>query len=229
MSATDWRPEARPQCRKTARSAPLCPEVVAAARERGITSIVHFTMIKGLVGILASGTVKSRQVLSEDEFLKYIYEANVPERNFDKDWLDYVNLSVTSINLHMFRFSERQHPEDGWVILKFGPQVLGDPGVVFSTTNNIYPAARRCRGFRGLAQLFAPSVPGRYGDLSAREGRSPFQTTDPQAEVLYPFELPLDHLHTITARDGATFDAAKAVRSTFAHEPKIELNPEAFR
>ena len=226
---TDWGPEARPQSRETARSAPLCPEVVAAASERGITSIVHFTMKRGLVGILASGTVKSRQVLSEDEFLQYVYEANTPDRRFDKDWLDYVNLSLTNINLHMFDFSQRQHPEDAWMILEFGPEVLGDPGVVFSTTNNIYPAAYRCRGLRGFEQLFAPSVPGRYGDLSTREGRSPCQATDPQAEVLYPFELPLDHLHTITARDGETYDAAKAVRSTFDHRPKIELNPEAFR
>ena len=82
---------------------------------------MHFTRKSGLVGVLASGTVKCRQVLSEDEFLKYVFEANTPDRRFDKEWLDYINLSVTNINLHMFEFSQRQHPEDEWVILQFGP------------------------------------------------------------------------------------------------------------
>ena len=229
MNAKSWGPEAKPQSLKKVRNAPRCPDVVEAAEKRGITSIVHFTMISGLVGILASGVVKSRRGLPEDEFLKYVYEPNAANRRFDEDWLDYVNLSVTNINPHMFRFSEREHPEDEWVILKFGPQILGDPGVVFSTTNNIYPAAQRCRGLRGFEQMFAQAVPGRYGKITPRAGQSPCLPTDPQAEVLYPFELPLDYLHTITARHGEAYDAAKAIQSTFPHKPKIELNPEAFR
>ena len=225
----EWAPEAEPQSRKEASRAPRCPEVVRAARNRGITSIVHFTTIPGLVGILASSAIMARNQLPEDARLKYVYVANAADRRRDQIWHDYVNLSVTAINLHMFRFSERSHPGNQWVILEFGPEILGDPGVVFCTTNNIYSAAHRCRCLRGFEQLFASSVPRWNGNRVARNDRLPYQTTDPRAEVLYPFELSLDHLHTVAVGDGETRDAVVAARSHFPHQPKIELDPEAFR
>lgn len=224
-----WAPEAESQARKEARRAPRCPEVVRAAKKRGITSIVHFTRRTGLVGILASSAVKSRRDLPEDSRVKHVYEANAADRRLDQLWHDYINLSVTNINLHMYRFSRREHPEGDWVILEFSRKILGDPGVVFCTTNNIYPAAHRCRGLRGFEQMFADEVPGRYGRITTRSGRSPRQTTDLQAEVLYPFELSLEHLHTITVPDDDTNEAVDAALSHFPPEPKIKLDPEAFR
>ena len=229
MSAMEWAPEAEPQRRKEARRAPRCPEVVAAAKARGITSVVHFTTVEGLKGILASGAVKSRQGLPEDELVQYVYEPNAVDRSLDEDWLGYVNCSIMAINAHMFRFSQHQHPDATWVILEFGPEILGDGGVVFCTTNNIYPSARRGRGLRGFEQLFAPTVSGRYGQSAPRGDRPPYQTTDPQAEVLYPFELSLKHLRTVTVADDHAYDAVEAALIHFSHEPKIELDPEAFR
>ena len=76
MSTMDWAPEAEPQSRDEVRRAPRCSEVVAAATEHGITSIVHFTTVKGLIGILASGAAKSRQDLPEDESVKHVFEPN---------------------------------------------------------------------------------------------------------------------------------------------------------
>ena len=61
-----WAPEAKPQTAKEVRNASPCLEVVEAARQRGITSIVHFTRIPGLVGILASSSVKARSDLMRD-------------------------------------------------------------------------------------------------------------------------------------------------------------------
>ena len=206
----EWAPEAEPQSSKEASRAPRCPEVVRAAKNRGITNIVHFTPILGLVGILASSAIKARNQLPEDARLKYVYEANAADRRLDQRWHDYVNLSVTDINPWMFRFSMREHEGVTWVILKFGPEIFGDPGVVFCTTNNIYPAARRGRGPKGFEQMFAPIVRGRYGESNTRDDHRPNQTTDPQAEVLYPFELPLDHLHTLTVSDGDTYDTVEA-------------------
>ena len=69
-----WAPEARPQTAEEVRNAARYPEVVEAARERGITSIVHFTRIGGLVGILASSAVKARRDLMRDTRLKYVAE-----------------------------------------------------------------------------------------------------------------------------------------------------------
>lgn len=225
----EWASEAEPQSREEAQRWPRCPEVVAAAKERGITSIMHFTTFDNLKGILASEAVKSRIDLPEDELVKYVYEPNAADRRLDRLWHDYIHLSVTAINPRMFAFSARQHPGATWVILAFGPQILGDPGVVFCTTNNIYPAAHRCRGLRGFEQMFAASVPGRYGNPTTRGDRSPHETTDPQAEVLYPFELPLEHLRRVIVPDDDVKEAVEAARSHFRHKPKIKKDPEAFR
>ena len=229
MSPMKWAPEAEPQLRQEVDRGPKCPDVVKAAKERGITSIVHFTRIPGLVGILGSSAIKARNQLPEDARLKYVYEANAADRHRDQIWHDYVNLSVTAINLHMFDFSKRQHPDEPWVILEFGPEILGDPGVVFCTTNNIYSGAHRCRGLQGFEQLFAPDVPRWHANRTVRRNRQPYETTDPQAEVLYPFELSLEHLHTVTVPDDDVEDAVEATRSHFHHEPMIITDPEAFR
>ena len=229
MSTGRWVPEAEPQTREQVREAPRCPEVVEAAIERGITSIVHFTTVKGLVGILYSKAVKNRQDLPADELVQHVFEPNAVDRRLDERWHAYVNLSVTDINLHMFNFSRRRRPEEIWVILKFGPETLGDPGVVFCTTNNIYPAALRWGGLQGFEQLFAPSVAGRYGNPTERNGKPPNHTTDPQAEVLYPFELPLTHLQEMTVGNDDAYEAVIAALSHFPIEPRVEINPEAFR
>ena len=221
--------KAEPQSRKEARRAPRCPEVVDAAKERDITSLMHFTTVNGLKGILASDAVKSRRDLPEDAAVKYVYEPNAASRHLDRLWHDYINLSVTAINLRMFNFSAREHPDVEWVILEFGPEILGDRGVVFCTTNNIYPAARRGRGLPGFEQLFAPTVASRYEHPVRRGDRPPNQTTDPQAEVLYPFELSLEHLHTVTVPDDDVYETVDAALSHFPPEPKIDPNPEAFR
>ncbi len=224
-----WAPEAEPQSRNEARSASRCPEVVDAAKERDVTSLVHFTTVDGLKGIMASDAIKSRRDLPEDAAVKYVYEPNAVSRHLDRLWHDYINLSVTAINLRMFNFSAREHPDVEWVILEFGPEILGDSGVVFCTTNNIYPAARRGRGLPGFEQLFAPTVAGRYGHPVNRGDQPSKQTTDPQAEVLYPFELSLEHLHTVTVPDDDTEDVVEAARSHFHHKPMIITDPEAFR
>jgi len=224
-----WAPEAKPQTAEKVRLAAPCPEVVEAAVARDITSIVHFTRIPGLVGILASSAVKARGDLMRDTRLQYVAEENAPDRSRDVLWHDYINMSVTSINRRMFQFSERQHPDAQWVILEFGPEILGDPGVVFCTTNNAYEVAHRCGGLQGFEQMFAERVPwGHYGDVHFRFAYEPDRTTDPQAEVLYPFELSLDHLHTVTVRDEETYEAIIAAKATFPHPSEIAELPGAF-
>ena len=227
----NWAPEAVPQSPEGTRDAPRHPEVVEAARERGITSIVHFTRIGGLKGILASAALKARRYLSQDERLKYVAETNAPDRSRDSRWHGYVNMSVSKINVHMFERSKQWHPDDQWVILEFAPEFLADPGVVFSTTNNAYgEVVHRCIGFAGFEQMFAPRVPWGYQDsVCTRSGRCPHETTDPQAEVLYPVELGLEHLRRIIAGDEHTLDRVVAVRTIFPNCPYVDLTPEAFQ
>lgn len=231
----DWALEATPQTEAQVRRAPRCPDVVDAASERGITSVVHFTRMQpGLVGILDSSAIKARRDLPKDIRLRHVYEPNAVDRSRDHVWHGYISLSVTAINLRFFRFSQREHPGEEWVILEFDPEILGDPGVVFSTTNNAYPVAQRATGLEGFEQLFAPAVRWGYqGSVHDRSGRQPNQTTDPQAEALYPFALTLDHLHTITVNDETTLYAVEAALSVLHYKlprkPDIVLAPEAFR
>lgn len=231
----DWAPEASPQTEAQVRRAPRCPEVVEAAIELGITSVVHFTRMQpGLVGILDSSAIKARRDLPKDQRLRHVYRPNAVNRNRDSPWHAYVNLSMTTINLRMFSSSRDWHPDADWVILGFAPAVLGDPGVVFSTTNNAYPVTHRATGLEGFEQLFAPAVPWGYQrSVHLRSGKQPNQTTDPQAEALYPFALSLDHLHTITVNDETTFDAVAGSLGVFGPKlpckPDIVLAPEAFR
>ena len=229
MSTGKRVPEAEPQTREQLHGAPRCPEVVDAAIARGITGIVHFTTVDGLKGILYRGAVRSRLELPEDEMVQHVYRQNADDRHWDEPWHAYVNLSVTAINLRMFNFSRSEHPDAVWVILNFGPEILGDPGVVFCTTNNIYPALQRWGGIHGFEQLFAPSVAGWYGHLTKRNDKPSHHTTDPQAEVLYPFELPITHLHEITVGNDDAYETVIAALSHFPIEPRVAINPEAFR
>ena len=225
-----WLPEAQPQTAEESSRAPSCPEIAMAANERRITRIVHFTRISGLVGILASLAVKARSDLPKDSHLKYVFEENATDRSRDLRWHGYVNLSVSEINVRMFRHSVRWHPNDEWAILEFDPDILTHPGVVFSTTNNAYDVSHRAAGLEGFNQMFALEIPwGNFGAVSNRRGRGSHQPTNPQAEVLYPFKLSLEHLDAIIVGDEDTYDSVEGALSPFPPNPRIACVPEAFQ
>ena len=48
---------------------PTCPSVLIAAESRGISQVVHFTTVRGAIGILAARALKSRARVREDEYL----------------------------------------------------------------------------------------------------------------------------------------------------------------
>ena len=226
---TDWAPQANPQTAEEVRAAQPCPEIIEAAINRGVTRLVHFTRTCGLKGILSTGAVKARRDLPEEDKVKYVYEANAIDRGRDLLWHGYINLSVTKINVQMFNSSRGWHPENQWVILEFDPKILGDPGVVFCTTNSAYPNVQRCRGLKGFEQMLAPKVPwGYYDSVHTRSRRQSNQTTDPQAEVLYPFNLSLDSLNKLIVNDESTYEVVLGISSHFLHEPSITVDSEAF-
>ena len=197
MASSPYRP-ARPRTANEVSGLPPCPEVVTAAAERGITQVVHFTTVRGATGVLAAQAVKSRARLPRDRYLEHVYRPNSAMRK-DRGWLDYVNLSVSRINDWMFGSSASWHAleDNPWVVLVFDPQILGDPGVVFATTNNIYPACRRQEGLAGFEELFATEVLGRYDTIHTRADKQLDWPTDRQAEVLYPGEVPCRYLRRI--------------------------------
>jgi hypothetical protein len=206
--------------------------ILSLVHERAIREVLHFTTNLGLIGILAKGSVLSRRRLPEDRYLEHIYSPNCELRK-DTHWLDYVNLSISRINDWMFETSERWHQVDNiwWATLSFNPSILADPGVTFTTTNNIYPAARRGQGAPGLAALFEDVVLGRYSTSHTRSGHLDSWPTDRQAEVLYPGALPLLHrLQRIYVRTGDHVDAVEGMFAGLPAIPHIPVicTPEVF-
>ena len=221
--------EAEPRTPDEVAGLPPCPDIVEAARRQGIKDVLHFTSVSGAVGILATNAVKSRSRLTDDQYLEHVYSPNAPFRK-DEKWLDYVNLSIARINDWMFGTSERWHVKDdtSWVVLSFDPEILGHPGVVFTTTNNIYPTCRRAEGRDGFEQLFTEPVYGRYSHRHDRSGKQSYWTTDRQAEVLYPGQISCDYLQRVDVQLEETVETLYGILAGVHLTVPVRHAPEVF-
>lgn len=221
---------ARPRTVKELVRLPQCPEVLVAAEQRGITQVLHFTPLRGAVGILAGGIVKSRARLPEDEYLEYVYQPNAFNRR-DPAWLDYVNLSIERINDWFFQASRRWHSAEGaqWVIFAFSPEILTHPGVVFTATNNAYRECLRSEGLAGFSQMFGELVTGYNGRQYRRINASPSWPTDRQAEVLYPGELSCEFLQRIDVQTERTYDDVHGTLGGLGLNVHVRYAPEVFQ
>ena len=228
MASAPYRP-ARPRAPDELDGLPRCPEVAAAAAGRSVTQVVHFTSVSGATGVLAAQAVKSRARLPSEKHLEHVYRPNSPTRK-DRAWLDYVNLSISRINDWMFDSSVGWHAleDNPWVVLAFDPELLADPGVVFTTTNNIYPACRRQEGLDGFEALFAHEVKGRYGEIHTRSGKQPAWPTDRQAEVLYPGEVPCRYLRRIDVQQPDVVDTICGALGVLGMNTPVRHAPEVF-
>lgn len=205
--------------------------VAAAARARGITDVVHYTTSRGVLGILASRALKSRERLPEDKYIEHVWVPACAAR-YDTEWLDYVNLSVSDINSALYRIAEGKWHAGlyWWGVLSFVPEILDHAGVHFATTNNMYPSVERGTGVEGFEALFAPQVAGRYGALHTRgPEHAPHRPTDPQAEVLYPGELSTEYLQRIYVSDTEARATIRAQCEAVEHaDVDIEVKPDVF-
>jgi hypothetical protein len=204
-------------------------DVVAA---RGISEVVHFTTNHGCLGALYTGNVLSRARLKDDEMVRYLFEPNAELRR-DRDYLDFISLSIEHINEPFFNISANKwHRDDPifWCVLGFDPVVLTHDGVVFATTNNIYSSVRRGVGEAALLRLFADRVP-QYNALTAArtEGMRQSYPTCTQAEALYPGSLLTEHLQRIYVRTGAEqSETVGFLKATFHRDVDVVVAPEKF-
>lgn len=199
--------------------------------QREITEVLHFTTHRGLLGALHSRVVKSRKRLPADVDLQYIY---LPNANFrkDVDWLDYVNLSVSRINIDFFKACCRWHRAEDlwWCIMSFAPVIMTHEGVYFATTNNMYTGVKRGMGAVALESLFAQRVTRWSGNMAVRSLDSPSHfTTCVQAEVLYPGELSVKYLRRIYVIRAEDLDEVHAqLAMTGFQAVEVLLDPERF-
>lgn len=205
---------------------------------QGVQEVLHFTTNRGLVGSLATGSLLSRRRLPREKYLIHILHPNAKTRSeekpyFDKsrDWLDYINLSISEINTSFFRFSGGWPHNQGlwWVILAFDPDIMTHAGVYFATTNNAYEHCLRGEGEKGLRALFGPVI-RRKGAWSAHRGaRAANLPSCEQAEVLYPKSLSLDHLRCIYVRTGEDGDRVRGFLREFERTGiEVIVNEQKF-
>lgn len=200
------------------------------ASERGIREVLHFTTEKGLLGCLRKGALLSRKRVQDDPDLAFIFTRVWPRR--DLEWIDHVSMSLTRINRGLYSKAARNLPELWWGILSFSVELLDDPDVVFTTTNNAYhEVCERAEGVDGLQAMFKQRIPwGYFGSVKHRGSSRPRNLpTDLQAEVLYPGEVPLGFLSAIYVPEEQHRRLVLAWCEVLGQdEPTVEVRPDLF-
>lgn len=197
---------------------------------RGIDEVVHFTTHQGVVGVLDARALRSRRRIDSDARLAFILKRNAEFRK-DREWTDYVSLSISEINRDFFEISSGSwHRDVSWAILAFDPIILTHPGVYFVTTNNIYPSAIRGEGPHYLEKMFSRVVEGRYQNKITRpEDMDPALPTDRQAEVLYPGQVSTEYLKRIYVDNESEQDNICAIMEGVCHSPvDVIVDPNKF-
>jgi hypothetical protein len=198
-----------------------------AAARRGVQQLLHYTTQKGIHGTIASKALLSRAQLDQEEYLALIREPVWPRR--DAPWIDHISLSVTTINDDLFRRSRSHFPHLWWAVVAVSPAVLDDAGVVFTTTNNIFPSVRRGEGSAGFEAMFADEVVGRYGVVHTRAGLPDAQPTDRAAEVLYPQRIETSRIQAIYVMEPDHKHMILGWCAALDHQDiPVEVRPDVF-
>jgi hypothetical protein len=202
------------------------------AADLGIVELVHFTTNHGCLGTLYTSALKSRARLEGDRMVEYLFKPNAQLRK-DVDHLDMVNFSIGHINSHFFRISSQNwHQQDDifWVILSFDPEIAGHPGVIFSTTNNMYTGVQRAVGTEGFMALFAHTITRWAGNVIRRRPElDRGLPTCEQAEALYPGEVSTKFLRRIYTRSEAErAEVIGFLKATWHDEVDVIVAPERF-
>lgn len=198
---------------------------------RGITEVLHFTTNNGVLGMLATGALKSRALLSEDEYVEHIFRPNARIRR-DPEWVGHVSLSISQVNGSFFKFARDWHATEStwWCIVALDPAILAHADVTFCTTNNIYTGVRRGQGVGALQALFAPKVHQFAARYARRTPDMPDSwTTCNQAEILYPSEVSTRFLRRIYLREARHRHVHRAQIASLGHDPvEVIVDPDLF-
>ena len=184
--------------------------IAAFIRKREISKIVHFTSTSGLIGILLSGKIMSRETMrrfiedNPDSPVVRYFHANDLER-WDKR-LDCVNTSIERINVDLFAAMKSRSAGvviEPWCIIELDTICLLKNKVVFTVANAASTYVRRNgsqEGLAGLESLYADLVTSGRQDENhvtitqetRRERGAHYNwTTNSQAEALIPGEIPV--------------------------------------
>jgi hypothetical protein len=158
----------------------LADELEAAATQRGIPRLVHFTHAANLESILKHGLYS----VTEAQMFGFDPAVNDSQRLDGHPWS--VSLSIASPNHKMFYKYRMLGEGDDWVVLLVDRAVLWKKDCAFYPRN---AADHRMRELSSAGQKTIQAFESMYApldDLPAREAQrlNVFDPTDPQAEVL---------------------------------------------
>ncbi len=208
----------------------------AFAQERGISRLVHFTPFNNLLGIANLNGIWARHKIEkyaraeQDQFLLDYISYN-DEHRFDRR-IDCVNLSIEHINHFLFRRFRDAFADqcDTWCVVEISPECLEKEGTVFTTGNAASSYVRRHgtqSGFNGLQALYAETVTSGNMRGTRTEMRTPSlreaHPTSPQAEVLFPEEIPLSLITAFVFEDDSKCARARAALEM--ENPGLALPP----
>ncbi len=179
-------------------------EVSQEISRRGIRRLVHFTKLENLTGILRYGLLSSQELRSR--------RLSVNEN--DTRRLDMHPecscLSVTFPNYRLFYYFRQLDDTVDWIVLELTPDVLFSlrEYPIFCPSNAASEAVRckigehQASDVKSFQNMFAEESEYR-GSLMRRKnlGLSPSDTTDPQAEILFPGSIPLKYINKIKVND----------------------------
>ena len=198
-----------------------------AAARRDVRQLLHYTTQKGIHGTIASAALLSRAQLEEEEYLALIREAVWPRR--DAPWIDHISLSVTTINDTLFGQSRAHFSHLWWAVIAVSPAVLDDDGVVFTTTNNIFPSVKRGKGTAGFEAMFADEVVGRWGVVRTRGGLPDRSQPTAPPRVLYPQRIETGHIQAIYVMEPDHKNMILGWCAALDHpDIAVEVRPDAF-
>ncbi len=203
--------------------------VAERARELGVTEVLHYTSNRGVMGSVMKRALLSREQVEKDRDVAFIFEGVWIRK--DPDWVNYISLSVSRINLDLLSRSRKNFPDFWWAVMSFDVDILDDEGIWFTTTNNIYPPCRRATGVPGFELMFGEPIPWGYqGSMKYRgNGMSSAWPTDRTAEVLYPERIDLSRLRKLYVMEPQHRRLVHAWTDTYdLAELPVEVSQHAF-
>jgi hypothetical protein len=176
----------------------------AEVEQRGITRLCHLTPFRNLVHVATGDGLLSTAYLREAERRAF----NQQDLERLDEHPDHVCCSIEFPNIWYLRQRRRDARGEArlfpdWVCLCLDPRWLWADATLFCPRN---AAAARGRlveaGAGAFSALFAPAVPGAYGNVYTRTpARLNACPTDDQAEVLVHRHIPLEDVQQIVVAD----------------------------
>ncbi|RWJ74644.1 MAG: DUF4433 domain-containing protein [Mesorhizobium sp.] len=154
------------------------------AVQRRIPYLVHFTQVRNLASIVTHG------LLSREDLLTRGLGAFVSARDRLDEKDEAISVSISAINLEMFKAKQEAWGRSAWVVLLLDPSILWTHNCRFLSRNAARRAMKEHRGFLGgpwgFSQMFLDDLPPplfKGTSYRLETGIPDFLTTCPDAEV----------------------------------------------